>query len=526
MPKGYLTIVLHSHLPFIRHPEYPDFLEEDWLFEAITETYIPLIVKLQRLIDEGVDFRIVISLSPTLCEMLKDPLLDARYVAHIDKLRDLAKKEMVAKGGVQQETAAMYYNLFNQAYEVFERLCHRNLLKAFEWVAESGKVELATTSATHAILPFISKREALAAQIKVAVSNFTINFGRRPKSFWLPECAYSSEIEDALLANGIRHIFVDSHAVLNGSKLPKYSVYAPVKTPKGIIVFPRDIESSKQVWSAKEGYPGDGNYREFYRDIGYDAPYEYIKPYLHSDGVRRNIGIKYHKITGDCALGSKDFYNPAAALNMAAAHAGNFMFNRQQQLSHLAGIYKNKPIIVAPYDTELFGHWWFEGPSFLDFLFRKVAFDQDEIKFTTPGMYLETNPKLQTLEPSISTWGDKGYFDVWLNGVNDWIYRHQHKAEELMIELAKRFVNADGILRRALNQCARELLLAQASDWAFLLSVGYASPYARKRFSDHIDRFTKLRAQINSNAVNQKLLSDIENKDSIFQEIDYRVFSQ
>ena len=160
-------------------------------------------------------------------------------------------------------------------------------------------------------------------------------------------------------------------------------------TPEGPAVFGRDWESSKQVWSCGRRLPGDYDYREFYRDIGYDLEYEYIRPYL-KDGIRCNTGIKYHRITGPG--NHKEPYNPRRALDKAAEHAGNFMFNREKQVEYLASKMDRRPIIVAPYDAELFGHWWFEGPAWLDFLIRKIAYDQDVIKLTTPSRYLTEYP--------------------------------------------------------------------------------------------------------------------------------------
>jgi 1,4-alpha-glucan branching enzyme len=298
-------------------------------------------------------------------------------------------------------------------------------------------------------------------------------------------------------------------------------VYAPVMTERGVNVFARDPESSKQVWSQKEGYPGDFNYREFYRDLGYDADYEYIKPYLHSDGVRRGIGIKYHRITGEVPLGEKQYYDPARAQEKVDEHAGNFMFNRQSQLQWLSQKTYNPPIIVAPYDAELFGHWWYEGPAFLESLIRKIHFDQSEIELLSPCDYLDRHSIRQLQEPNPSTWGSEGTNLVWLNGSNAWIYRHQHWAEERMEELANRFPDADGDLRRALNQMARELMLMQSSDWAFIMTTGTTVPYAVKRFREHADRFRQIGEQIDGNRLDPAFIGKMESIDGIFPRADY-----
>jgi 1,4-alpha-glucan branching enzyme len=374
-------------------------------------------------------------------------------------------------------------------------------------------------------MPNMSRVEVQNAQIAVAVANYRRHFGRAPRGIWLPECGYAPGVDAVLARHEIKWFVVDSHGVMNGSRIPKRGVFAPIRTPAGVAVFARDRESSKQVWSAKEGYPGDGLYREFYRDLGYDADFDYIKPYLHPDGIRRNVGLKYHRITGDVPLHAKEPYDPAAAFAKADEHAGNFVYNRNQQAKWLKAKLGATPTIVSPYDAELFGHWWFEGPRFLESVARRMAQPGAEVALISPSEVLTIEPRLQTLEPSMSTWGDKGYAEVWLNGSNDWMIRHQHRAEDRMVELARRRPNASGLEKRALNQAARELLLAQSSDWAFLITVGTASPYGHRRFREHITRFMRLADQIDQGAVHEDELREIEGRDNLFAEIDFRVYA-
>lgn len=524
MHKGYLCIVLHGHLPFVRHPEHEDFLEEDWLYEAITETYLPLIWVFERLLDENIDFRITMTLSPTLISMLSDALLQERYLKHINKLIDLAHREIerTAWQPAFQGLATMYLNQFCRARDTFERY-HRNITYAFKNFQDAGKLEIITCGATHGFFPLMeASRNSVKAQVRVAVSHYESVFGRKPKGIWLPECGFHPGHDEILKEAGLRYFFSDSHGILHGTPRPKYGVFAPVYCRgTGVACFARDLESSKQVWSSVEGYPGDYNYREFYRDIGFDLEYEYIKPYIHPDGVRINTGMKYFRITG--SGNHKEPYVVEWAREKAAEHAGNFMFNRQKQVHYLHDMMQKKPIIVSPYDAELFGHWWYEGPMWLDFLFRKLAFDQDELRLTTPSEYLIENPRNQVITPSLSSWGWKGYSEMWLQGSNDWVYRHLHIASERMTQLAARYPEVNGTVKRALNQALRELLLAQSSDWAFIMGTGTHTSYAIRRTKDHLLRFNRLYEDIQSNSVDEEWLSDIEYKDNIFPNIDYRV---
>jgi 1,4-alpha-glucan branching enzyme len=524
MHKGYLCLVLHGHLPFVRHPEHEDFLEEDWLYEAITETYIPLILVFEGLVNDNIDFRLTMTLSPTLISMLCDPLLQERYLKHINKLIELSHKEIerTAWQAQFQSLAIMYLNDFCKARDTFDKY-GRNLVNAFKKFQELGKLEIVTCGATHGYFPLMDAcKESIKAQVKVAVNQYESIFGRKPRGIWLPECGFYPGHDEIFKECGIRFFFTDSHGILHGTPRPKYGVFAPVYCRgSGVACFGRDLESSKQVWSSIEGYPGDYNYREFYRDIGFDLEFDYIKPYIHPDGVRINTGIKYYRITG--TGNHKEPYVWQWARDRAADHAGNFMFNRQKQIGYLHDFMQKKPILVSPYDAELFGHWWYEGPQWLDFLIRKIACDQDEISLITPSEYLAENPRNQVIIPSMSSWGWKGYSEMWLQGSNDWIYRHLHAASERMTELAKTYADVNGLHKRALNQALRELLLAQSSDWAFIMGTGTHTSYAIRRTKDHLLRFTRLYEEIKSNSIDQEWLSDIEYKDNLFPNIDYRL---
>jgi 1,4-alpha-glucan branching enzyme len=348
-------------------------------------------------------------------------------------------------------------------------------------------------------------------------------FGRAPAGIWLPECGYYPGLDQILREAGIRYFVLETHGLLQAEPRPRHGVYAPVYTPSGVAAFGRDPESSKAVWSSVEGYPGDSDYREFYRDIGYDLDYEAIKSYLPAGGIRANTGIKYYRITGKTE--HKDPYIRSRALQKAAVHVGNFLFNRGKQVERLAAGMDRPPLVVAPYDAELFGHWWFEGPDWLDLLVRKAADGQTPIRLITPSEYLDRFPVNQVCVPTASTWGYKGYNEVWLNGSNDWIYPHLHQAANLMADLAGQAPRAQGLKRRALNQAARELLLAQASDWAFLLKTGAHAEYAVKRTRTHLTRLQDLARQIRNGKIEEGSLGRLEAGDCLFPALDYRMYA-
>jgi 1,4-alpha-glucan branching enzyme len=568
MSSGSLALILHAHLPFVRHPEHEVFLEEDWFFEALTECYIPLVRMMQRLVDDHVPFRLTTSLTPTLCAMLQDKLLRERYVRHLDLLIDLAARERKRNRNHAQlrELADFYFNMFRGTRSFFVDQCKCDLLPSFRELQQSGTLEIIASAATHGLLPLLQEpvvagradlgvpvfssstpRSALVAkaaraQILIGRDIYVDLFGVEPAGFWLPECAYTPGLESILQEANIRWFVLDIHGLLFGKPRPLRSIYAPCFTPAGPAAFARDSDSSRQVWSAREGYPGDPAYREFYRDAGFDLPTEHLGPV--SNGSRKFSGVKYHRITGPGE--EKELYDPVAAERVAEIQACHFVDERRRQIRDLVATGFD-PIVVVPFDAELFGHWWFEGPRFLEQFIRRAASERD-FHLSTPSEYLAAYPTQQIVEPAASTWGENGYFEVWLNNTNGWVYPHLHAAARKMTELAKHFsaimerpncnlllhmqqkvaageeMTTPRLIDRALKQLARELLLAQSSDWAFLMKTGTAREYATKRTIDHLSRFDRLHNQLVTNTMDEEFLRDCESRDNLFPNVNWRYY--
>jgi 1,4-alpha-glucan branching enzyme len=334
----------------------------------------------------------------------------------------------------------------------------------------------------------------------------------------------------------LRWFIVDAHGLMFGHPRPRRAIYAPCYTGAGPAAFARDRDSSRQVWSAAEGYPGDPAYREFYRDIGFELPPEYIRPGAAS-ALRKFTGIKYHRITNR-AEGEKELYDPAMAASAAEAHASHFLEVRRQKMNELRGL-DFDPIVVAPFDAELFGHWWFEGPRFLESFIRQAAHGQqnlrltskeeyghEDFQLTTPTEFLVRHPTQQTIDAAASSWGENGYLGVWLDETNSWIYPHLHSAARRMTKLARAHVSNDNALAdRVLKQLGRELLLAQSSDWAFLIKTGTAKQYATKRVSDHLLRFNRLYDEFAAGKVDEDFLLNCEWRDNLFPNLNWRYYT-
>jgi 1,4-alpha-glucan branching enzyme len=517
---GYLGLVLHAHLPFVRHPEHDDFLEEDWLYEAITETYVPLLQAFFRLRQDRVPFRITMSITPPLAAMLGDDLLRARYARYLGRLRELAESEVRGNHASSPlgRIGRHYQDRF-QGIAAFLDAWGGDLLAGFRELQNEGNLEILACNATHGFLPLMSGPAPRRAQIRAGVQAYARTFGRRPRGMWLAECGYDHGIDALLGEEGVEYFFVDSHGVERGRPFPERGIHAPVRTPGGPAAFARDLETGRQVWSADEGYPGDPVYREFYRDLGWDASYEYIRPFLHADGVRRGVGIKCHRVTGKVPLDQKQLYDPDVAAARAREHAQNFVFNRKHQIRHLHSRMDRPPMVVAMYDAELFGHWWYEGPIFIEEVLRAAA-REPEVETMTPPEYLARHGDLQAQRPNPSTWGANGTARVWLNGQVAWLYRYQHWAEQEMADLYHRFGGEGGLARRALLQAGRELLLMQSSDWAFIVTTGTTAPYAVRRFKQHFESFRALRQGLMAASLNEADVSARESRTPIFEDLD------
>jgi len=520
-----LVVVLHAHLPWVRHPEHAQHLEERWFFEALGECYLPLLDAWERLAEDGVPFRVTVSVSPTLLTMLEDPLLTERAVAHLERTLALAQAETQRFGGARPwgEVAGWYRERFAGLVERVRRPAGHDVVGRLRALAEAGNVELLTCAATHAVLPLlVDEPGTLHAEVQVACAEHARRFGSAPEGFWLPECGYSPDLDEVLVGQGVRFTFVETHGLLYGKPAPVGGGWLPVTTPNGLAVFGRDPESSKQIWSAREGYPGDSVYREFHRDIGHERELDYIAPWILPDGLRVDTGLKYWRVTG--GEGEKAPWEPEAAWARAAEHAADFASHRAERALALADELGRPPVFTVPLDAELLGHWWFEGPVFLESLFRTLAAQPERLVARRPSEVLDAGWPLQEVQPATSSWGEGGYFGVWVDPANDWLVRHlaevRRRLAEVVIPTGCGPLRASERIGRASRQAAREALLAHASDWPFILKTGTATGYARARIETHLRRALTLADMLAKASIDIDYVAALEEADPLFPELD------
>ncbi|MBA2849453.1 DUF1957 domain-containing protein [Thermosulfuriphilus ammonigenes] len=480
---GLLILHLHAHLPYIRRRIVygqagywqPMGYPEEWFHEALVDTYIPLIDRLESLVAEGVDFKLSMDISPALSNMMRCPLLQEEFLRYIEGLINLARAEIertLREEPHYTHAAWVHLERFEKAREIFLRW-EGDLTRAFRSLQDRGYLEISTCAATHAFLPFyLSHKEAIYAQVETAIRDYEETFGRLPVGIWLPECAYHPGIEEILDHFGLRYFFSETHTVLLADSPVEFGYHAPVYIRgSNVAVFPRDPETGKQVWSGEEGYPGDPDYLEFHIKGG---------------------PLRYNRVT-DRRSQQKEPYNRDWALAKAASHAQHFMEGRNFRFEYVHGWFWKKPLTVATYDAELFGHHWFEGPDFLYFLLKKIYHNQNQTELITPADYLARYPTNQDVFPATSSWGDKGTFDKWMYGSVSWMYRHIHQAIAAAREMAEAPEVDDEYSRRLLAQASREVLWAMNSDLAFVISNGHFIDRMKEFFFEALENFWWLR---------------------------------
>jgi 1,4-alpha-glucan branching enzyme len=519
LAKGELAIVLHAHLPYVRS-EVPGSLEEDWFFQALMECYLPLLQTLEEAAASKEQRpRITIGLSPTLLTLLQDKDLKKRFpdwlTLRIALLNDAPQSQIEAATHLS-ETIKRQLNQWGK--------CCGDLIARFAELQNSKVVDLLTCAATHGYLPLLrEKPEAVNGQLKTAVTEHHRLFGVNPLGIWLPECAYYEGLDNLMINAGLRYAILDGHGLLHASPRPRYGIYAPICSKSGVAFFGRDSEATLPVWSAKAGYPGNAIYREFHRDLGWDLPAET----LNSIGLKepRPLGLKLHKVTNQtAALHEKEAYEPKMADKRIKEDAKNYLQGRKAQLEKLNAQMDIKPLLVAPFDAELFGHWWFEGPSFLAELFLQA--NDEGVTFTRLRDVLTESPKLQLCEPCPSSWGKGGYHDYWLNETNAWIIPEWSKATNAMIESCNTKERTK-VNIKLLEQAARELLLSQSSDWSFILRAGTTTDLAKERIHRHLSRFWKLIRVLNGEeTITKEALKKLEADDRIFPSININNWSK
>ena len=517
-----ISFVLHGHAPYVRHPEQGCTVQEQWFFDSLSETYIPLLEVFDRLDRDRIPFRMGLSLSPTLCHMFTDEYLIQRYLDYTDKQIEFGAQELdrTADDPELHSLVKLFYERVVDKRVCFTERYEKNILKGFDYYQKKGRLELLATAATHAFLPFYTScPEAVQAEFEVAISAYRNNFGKFPQGFWLPELGWTADIDPWLRSYNFSYTIVDTHAMAFARPFAENGSFYPARTPLGIFVFGRDFFAAEDMAEM----PRDPVYRYNRRDQGFELPADRVRSFLGPQGNRTGTGYKYWA-SGDDGCG-RALYNPGEAREKAKSHARAFLDARLSRLNSAKGLMESSPLCLCAFEADSFGRFWHEGPLFIETLFRE-GIKNREVQFMSPAEYLcKQNPgTFQTLTPEFSSWGTNGYAETWLDASNDWMYRHTMQALDRMVEIAERFPDNTGLKERALNQAAREILLVLASDWSKMLYKQEYAEYARNRIESSLRNFTTIYEALGSNYISTEWLTQLERRHNIFPQINYRVF--
>ena len=517
-----LSLILYGHLPFVRHPEKQLPYQELWLFQSISETYIPLLEVFDHLDRDLIPFRVSISLSPALMHMLSDELLIQRYLDYTDKQIEFGAQELESSSEDKQLHSLImnFYNRIVGKRLFFTERLEKNILKGFDYYQKKGRLEILATAATHAFLPFYtSYPEAMQAQFELAISTYKTEFGKVPGGFWPPELGWNEDLDTWLRNYNFTYTIVDAHALAFARPPAEKGCFYPVKTPQGIIVLGRDFYASEDILMMSL----DPAFRHRQRDQGFELPHDRLGPFLGTEGSRSETGYKYWA-TGEDGSG-KEIYNHALAMEKVKSQAQTFIENRLSKLEEASSLIEGPPLSLCAFDADSLGRFWYEGPEFIEALFREAAKGAN-LQFMTPTEYLckLDSTAFQTAAPEFSSLGENGYAEMWLDASNDWLYRHTMRAIERMAEIAERFPDDTGLKERALNQAARELMLVLASDWSKMLYKQEDHDYARNRIESSLRNFTTIYEALGSSYINTEWLTHLEKRNNIFPSINYRIF--
>ncbi|MGE5380112.1 MAG: 1,4-alpha-glucan branching protein domain-containing protein [Methylocystaceae bacterium] len=518
-----LYLVLHSHIPFVKGKGRWPF-GEVWLYEAMAETYIPLLTALGQMADSGLKPLVTFSFTPPLLRQLQDPYIQENFLSYLREKEAIATadyRRFRAQGHREMAALAEYYaNFYRQIQRQYEFEYERNLIGYINKLRQQGIIEVLATAATHAYLPLIRDEQSLRLQIDMGLQTYQQCFGEAPRGFWLPECGYTESLDRILAERGISYFFVDSHGLEGGrprgvssypqgqveveetfaarTGLTTYQVYRAEGSPT--VVFGRNALLSYQVWSHEYGYPGDPMYREFHRsaEIG---------------------GLKYWRVTDrQSHWGNKDLYDPVAARKVALKHASHFVRVLNDTAAEAVKLGFDEPVLVACYDTELFGHWWWEGVTWLEELLRLLQRGNCQLSLPSEQVgQLAELPSARVLE---SSWGMGGKHWGWYNEETEWMWDTIKDAIAQVNHIPDQ--DTESIVAESRSQAWHELLLMQSSDWFFMVTNNHTRDYAVSRFLDHYARLTRICDTVQSRGYNldyRQWLQQVAAEDSLFNNL-------
>jgi 1,4-alpha-glucan branching enzyme len=441
-PKGELAIVLHTHMPYVEGFGTWPFGEE-WLWEAIAGSYLPLL----DLLDAGAP--LTLSLTPVLCDQLEASGVGDRFEAFVDEVRRHTHAQDIA--GLREGGHETLARELERSWGEYEHVLERFRERGGDLLGALGRHAQWTSSATHAVLPMLASDVGVRAQVQTGVDSHRARFGEHwGGGFWLPECAHAPHLEPLLEEAGVRSTCVE---LTNRHGVGAREHLRPLVGESGVVLVPIDRATIAHVWS-DHGYPAHGSYRDYHHHT------------VHHHQPWANDGSAY---------------DHEQALALARGHAKEFVsgtFERLQRAHEQAGNVGSLPgggLVVCALDTELLGHWWYEGIEWLRAVVEECATQGLPLVRLDEAQAMRDPAPLDDAEWGTSTWGHNGDLSTWSGPA----------VAEIAFETRSAELQTLAAGPRAGGAALRELLALQSSDWAFMVSRELAVSYAQERFEAH-----------------------------------------
>ncbi|UTC63324.1 DUF1957 domain-containing protein [Treponema sp. OMZ 787] len=518
-----LLFILDAHLPYVRNEVEQGFIEEDWLFDALSYLYLPVLKMFSNLQKENIPFKIGVVFEPALCDMLSDKVLQDRYRQNVQRKIEFAKKELERFEDCAETKRLIQYNLkrFNDDKRIFED-CGGNILKQFDSLARKGYVELLATAATNSYLPFfLNMPEAISAQIEMGQINYRKHFSAVPSGFWIPSLAYFDGLDDIIRSYGYDYTVVAPEGFLLSEKIPPAGVFSAAASKNGLKFLACDLSACNSLYDETHGFPQNKIYIDVENDVGFKLSEEYLASVFDTSKGRRAIGFRYWSREEE-----ETPYDIHGAHARIWTDAEAYVNSRAEALKSVKETKTCEvPFSLLIISSDFFGKKWCEGLIWLERVFRLIN-DNEDLESILPSTAANLSKQLYTIKPFFSSFLRSGYAAELLTKDNDWMYRYILKITERMIGLVEMFP-ADGSLKeRVLNAAAREVLLLQSLYWPIYINDPQLRDFAKRRFIEHVNSFTAAYEALGADSPDAKCLSERESKYPVFKDINYRIFSR
>lgn len=459
---GTFALVLHSHLPWLaHHGRWP--VGEEWLYQAWAASYLPVVRVLEGLAAEGYRDLATVGVTPVLADQLDDPYCLAGFGAWLADWRLRAEYLAQRDDEHGRGIASVEFRAASAALEEAATGWRHGGTPRWRGLADSGVIELLGGPATHPVLPLLDPRVARMA-LEVGLDETQARFGREPAGIWAPECGWSPGMEELYASTGVTHLVMEQDTI---ERAGRQTSSAHRLEGTDVVAFGRDLPITNRIWSSRTGYPAGLDYRDFH-------------------AVDPETGLRLWRVTGECVL--KAPYDPIAAQAAVQRDAIDFADAVRRRLLDLAERDGRPGLVVAAYDTELFGHWWHEGPAFLDRLFRLLPLAGVQVT-TLRGAIERGAVAGPTVLPPAGTWGAGKDFRLWGGDRVAALVADGTAVQKRLLAVLDGEHSAGRLTRRRpdLDQLVRESLLHLSGDWAFMISRDQASDYAWRRAIGHRD---------------------------------------